>query len=314
LVFASTLSWAASLSSIADDIRQGQILQSQGRFAEAEKLLHRAVLSADKLPDGADAEVAALSNLASVEIDLARMDEAVRLYDRALRILIRQWGEDSPRVQYHRSVIAELYLETGQTEEAAKLMRAAIESRKDGARDTTRALALDVLACVYSHGKKFAAAENTEREAISIFEELGITGDPAFAIALSHLAAFVDRRKRSTEALPYAERALLILKNLSLPQPAMEAETGITAAAIYARLQRPDDAEAAMASAVRTVERFYGPDHPRTGAVLFAQAAVLKMIGKKQAAREAQGRGDAIFARAGGGHAIRAVPVEALLP
>lgn len=313
IIFLSGPAAAALPPDIAGDVQQAQRLQSLGQFSEAERILQQAIRRADELPDGVEAQVAALSSLASVEIELARLDEAARLYDRGLRILIRQFGEKDSRVQRQRVSIAELYLESGQIEEARKLLRVAIKYQEALAEPADRALALDVLACVEGHRNKFEAAESAEREALSIYETLGSERQADFAIALSHMASFLDRQ-RPVEALSLAQRALALLGTLTVPQPAIEAESEITLASIYARLHRADEAAAASEAGRRIAERLYGPDHLRTAEVLLAQAAIFRSIGRKQEARQAQRQGDAILARAGNRRPIAAVAVEALLP
>lgn len=316
----SALLRAALPADIDEDIRQGRLLQSQGRFAEAERSLRAAVRHAEASPGATDAQLAALSNLASVELDLAHPDEAARLYDRGLRIIAAQAGEDDPRVQEQRIRIAELFLDAGQLAEAEKMLRPAIEHLKSPAGgsqagNAERAAALDVLACLYMHQKKPGPAEGAERDALAIFESSASPDRSNFGIALLHMASILDASKRSAEALPFAERARAIFKTLPLAQPAMEASVEITLASIYGRLRRAGDAESSADEGLRIIERFYGPDHQRTAVILLGRAAVLRAIGRKQEARQSQRRAEAILAT-GGGHtnSIGIVPVEALLP
>jgi tetratricopeptide (TPR) repeat protein len=80
-------------SQIGQDIEYGQVLQSQGRFAEAERQFESAVRAAELTRAPPDLQVSALSNLASIQIDLSRLDEAARTYQKALRTL--QKGKSS---------------------------------------------------------------------------------------------------------------------------------------------------------------------------------------------------------------------------
>jgi tetratricopeptide (TPR) repeat protein len=323
LAIVSVAAGAEWPADIDQDIRQGRWLQSQGRFAEAEKRFASALHAAEKLSGRPDIQVAAVSNLASIKIDLAQLDEAARLYERALRILITDGGKEDPRVGRVQVQLAELYLEAGQTATAEKLLNNAVKllhqstSSQPGASGeagSDTAVALDVLACVYSHQGKQAAAEASEREALSIFQTAS-PPDPAYiAIANMHMAAFLNVQKRPEEALPYAASALEKFRALPVPQPGMEAAADITLASVYAQTKRESDAISVSQAAYRIVEDFYGPRHPKTALVLLSRAAILRTIGKKKEARLDQRQGEQILAENGQRGALETVPVQGLLP
>src|SRR4051812_84777 len=115
---------AVSPADISADIRRGQLLQSHGQFNDAENLFRFAARQAETV--SIDLELSALSNLASVEIDLAKPDEAAKAYEYGLRLITRNGGDGDPRAQRQRILLAELYLDAGQTAEAEKLVRAAL--------------------------------------------------------------------------------------------------------------------------------------------------------------------------------------------
>jgi tetratricopeptide (TPR) repeat protein len=101
-LYLSLLSIAASAEwspEVVENIREGRALQVQGRFQEAKVRFESALREAEKVPKEADQLAVALSNLASVQIDLGRMDEAARLCERAISILIKVAGEADSRVQ-----------------------------------------------------------------------------------------------------------------------------------------------------------------------------------------------------------------------
>jgi tetratricopeptide (TPR) repeat protein len=323
LTIASVAAGAEWPAEIDEDIRQGQWLQSKGRFSEAERRFASAVRAAERLPGRPGVQIAAVSNLASIEIDLARIDEAARLYERTLRILLSGAERDDPRVGRVQVQLAELYLEAGQTATAEKLLNSAVRllhqsssgqpgaSREAG---SDAAVALDVLACVYSHQGKQAVAEATEREALSVFQSASVP-DPAYiAIANMHMAVFLNLQKRAAEALPYAVGALEKFKLIPVAHPRMEAVANITLASVYAQTRLESEAISFSDAAYRIVEGFYGPNHPITALILLSRAAVLKTIGKKKEAQLAQRQGTQILAENGQRETLETVPIQGLLP
>lgn len=72
-LYVSLLSMAASAeqsSEIVENVREGRALQMQGRFREAKARFQSAVREAERPSEQADTLAIALSQLASVEIDL----------------------------------------------------------------------------------------------------------------------------------------------------------------------------------------------------------------------------------------------------
>lgn len=307
---------AASPSEIGDDLKHGQLLQSQGRLAEAQQQFHQALSKATAISEPPDFQVSALSNLASVEIDLAHVATAARLYNRAISLLQNSKGDRAPAIENLQIQLAELYLESGETVTAEKLVKRVIAAQEGRQSVTTpdTAFARDVLACVYAHQKKFREAEMAERRALSIMDVLGGQDDPEYAVATLHFGSFLNSQKRSADAVPYVQKALAMLRKLPVRQPAMEAAAGITLASAWSFMGRPEEALNLTEEARRTVRNYYGANHPRTASILLAEAAVLRKIGQKAAARSAQLEGERILTGKSDIGIGVTVPLEALLP
>lgn len=125
----------------------------------------------------------------------------------------------------------------------------------------------------------------------------------------------LNSRGRAADALPYAKRAMVIFKALPDPQPYLESAARLSLASIYVGVGRRDEAAAESEQAVRTLEAFFGPDHPQTGWALLAHAAVLRRLNRKHQARGPQERGDRILEKdRKQNHLRETVPLEALLP
>lgn len=316
----SLLSFATSAepeSSWTSNMRLGRLLQSQGRLQEAHARFELALHEAERPPENADRQVTALSNLASVAIDMGRTEEAAQLCQRAISIVVKTAGEADARVQALRAELAGLFLNSGEVSAAENLLRKtiALEAKVSQAATPERAFALDVLACLYAKQQKMALAEKTERNSLAIWESNPGADKLWLAVANLHLSFFLTFRKKAAAALPYLERAMAIFKTLPEPRPSLEASAGMSLAYIYASLGRPSEAAQEGQRAVHLAEDFYGPTHPQTGWMLVAHAALLRRLHRKQEARVAQKRAEGILAEdRTRNHLEDTVPIDALLP
>lgn len=299
-----------------ENIQQGLSLQSQGRFTAAESRFESALQEAERISDQPDLLAATLSYLAEAEIDLGRLDEATRLCQRAISILVKSAGEADGRVQMLRTELASLYLESGQLATAEKLLREIIsfQAREGLTASPEAAFTLDALACLYVRQRKLAAAEAVERRSLSVLGALPEPDLASVAVGNLHLSIFLNARKKPKEALVYAERARTMFQALPLPKPVMEAAADMSLASIHAGLGRPADAEAESRRALETVENIYRPNDPQTAWLLLARAAVLRRLDRKKEARVIQKQGESILWESGGNQLGETVPVEALLP
>lgn len=298
----------------ASAMRQGQALQRQGRFAEAESHFQYALGQAQQLPGREDLEAITLSDLASVALDLGQLENAVRYCERAIALLIRTAGEPDPRVQTLRSELAAFYLESGQTGTANKLLRGIASNVSTRKPSAEAAFTLDILACLYSRENQPARAVEAERESLSMLETLSLPDSPSRAIGYLHLATFLNFGKRPGEALPYAERGLALLQTLPNPQPVMEGSAEASLASIHAALGRQAEAERESLHALQLTESFYGPNHPQFAWMLLARAAILRQQRRKAEAKELQTRANRILQANGSMRLSQTVPIEALLP
>ena len=315
----SVWSLAASAEAPAgwiENVKQGQALQSQGRFVEAENRFAAAVREAERLPGRTDMQAAALSNLASVEIDLARMEEAAQLCRRAISLLLKSAGEGDAKVQTLRIELAGLYLESGQLGTAEKLLHRviAVQAGQSKTASPEAVFALDMLACLYAHQRKFVKAVAAEQQALAVVEAAPPTDLTLVAGVNLHLSIFLNSHKRASEALPYAERAMATLQALPRRETVMEASAAMSLASIHVSLGRSSEALVESEQAMTAIEGFYGSSHPQTAWMLLGRAAILRRLEGKDEARPIQKRGESMLKASGKSGLGETVPVEALLP
>lgn len=315
ILLAALCSWAAPPLETQDDLRQGRLLQSHGRLDEARRKFQDALGKATGAPRQPDLQVSALSDLANVEIDLGHPETAVQLYNQAIRVLQTGSEDHAANIENLRIQLAELYLEGGDTMTAERLVKQVIGSQTSrGAADTPEAaFARDVLACVYARQRKLREAETDERQALATLEALGRQSDSEYAVATLHLGSMLNMQKHPADALPVLQNALAALRRLPLRQPDMEAAAEIALAHAYASTGSREEALNSAEAARQTVGNYFGPTHPRTAVTLLEEAAVLRKIGQKTAARRVQLEGERIVSENKGTSVAATVPVEALV-
>jgi tetratricopeptide (TPR) repeat protein len=289
-------------------IQEGQLLQSQGRLIEAEGLFQNLERNHLWIGTAPDIQSDVLSSLASVEADLDHLENAVRVYQQAIRVLAHTSNTD--RVIAVQIRIAELYLDANQTATAEKLLRHVMR-RADTSR-SGEAYILDVLAGLYASHKKWPAAEGAERESLKILDSLNAPEPAAIATSTLHLSAFLNIAGRPADAWAYGRRALNLLVALPLPQPALQASAEINLASILSRLGHPAEAEAECEMALKRAAQYYGPDNPQTARMMLAQAAVFRVLGSTAKAQHAQTQGEQIL-NITGGPRLDAIAAGALL-
>jgi tetratricopeptide (TPR) repeat protein len=114
------------------------IYEKQGRYAEAEPLLTRALAIQEKAlgpdhPDVADS----LNNLATLYAEQGRYAEAEQLYKRALAIREAALGPDHPDLANSLNNLAAFYAEQGRYAEAEPLFERALAIREKALGRTT---------------------------------------------------------------------------------------------------------------------------------------------------------------------------------
>jgi hypothetical protein len=93
----------------------------------------------------------------------------------------------------------------------------------------------------------------------------------------------------------------------------MEASAEIALASVYSFLGRVEEALRSAEDARETAANYYGTNHPATAAILLGEAAVLRTVGQKAAARRAQREGESILTGNTDKGISATVPLEALV-
>ena len=161
---------------LADSLSNlGKVLMDQGRFAEAAPSVRRAAEIRRRTVEPSHfARIATEINLASLELALGNVDEAVALYRSGLERFERLTGTNSQPAARCRSLLGAALHRAGQAEPAEAMLRAALDRQREGGRP------LDVADSLAGLGSVLTDLGRAD-EALPLFDE-------ALALRLAALA------------------------------------------------------------------------------------------------------------------------------
>lgn len=192
----------------------GTIYRDGKRLNDAERCFKRAVL----IEDGAYGELSAnsrssLTALASTLIDENKIDEALPLYQRLIRIeehTARQFGKAMPNLENSSLFLslsvqglAECYAAKGDfaQAEAAYKRSLALDEKDCGATSAAVANGLLKLARLYDTAGNNAQAETHYKRALSLLEQRRNEKDSGYGACVEAYASFLRKLNRSEEAV-----------------------------------------------------------------------------------------------------------------
>eukprot|EP00903_Cladosiphon_okamuranus_P014281 g13264.t1 len=185
----------------------------QGRPAEAEGLLRRAVESLEAALGGEDPSTArALHSLGVCSYDVGKIREAAELYRRALKIRQERLGPRHPEVASTMHNLGVCEWKAGRVEEAQVLYRSTLAIRVEalGAEHLHVGRTLHSLGGCARHAGRFGEATVLYRKALEI-REAGLGPDhPEVAATLHELGVTAFGATQMVQAESYFRRALAI--------------------------------------------------------------------------------------------------------
>lgn len=238
-------------------------LNQAGRYSEALPLAQAMVASLEKTDNGRDL-AAALNNLGQVHAGLGRDDLAEPLYKRAIALMEKSLGLETPLIAAELNNLAALYQRQGRFTEAEPLFKRALAvSEKNLPRehpDVGRAL--NNLATLYVKQENFAAAEPLFQRALAIYQKAAGPEHPAVATVLNNIGQVDRDLNRDAEAEGPIKRSLAIREKVLGPDHSDVARSLNNLAGLYEHQQRYAEAEPLYRRALAIRERALGADHP----------------------------------------------------
>ncbi len=265
--------WAAWLNKRLAQLGKGTIWQPLLAVAE------RGVQEAAKALGANDPAVAGLlDRQACLLQEIARYEEAERLFRRALAIDEASYGKDHPTVAIRLNNLAELLQATNRLAEAEPLYRRAlaIDEASYGNDHPDVAMDLNNLAQLLKATNRLAEAEPLMRRALAIEEASHGNDHPNLAALLNNLARLLQATNRLEEAEPLMRRALAIDEaSYGNDHPRVATDLSNLAGLLQAT-NRLAEAEPLMCRALAIDEASYGNDHPTVAIRLNNLASLLQ--------------------------------------
>ncbi|MCP3373167.1 CHAT domain-containing tetratricopeptide repeat protein [Bradyrhizobium cajani] len=238
-------------------------LMSAGKYSEALPLAQAMVASLEKSDNGRDL-AAALNNLGQVHAGQGRDDLAEPLYKRAIALMERSLGLETPLIAAELTNLAALYQRQSRYAEAEPLFKRALAVREKALsrEHPDVGQALNNLATLYVKQEHFADAEPLFQRALAIYQKAAGPEHPAVATVLNNIGQVNRDLNRDANAEAPIKRSLAIREKVLGPDHPDVARSLNNLAGLYEHQQRFADAEPLYRRALAIRERALGPDHP----------------------------------------------------
>lgn len=238
-------------------------LMSAGKYSEALPLAQGMVASLEKSDNGREL-AAALNNLGQVHAGQGRDDLAEPLYKRAIALMEKALGLETPLLSAELTNLAALYQRQGRFTEAEPLFKRALSVSEKGLSrehpDVGRAL--NNLATLYVKQERQAEAEPLFQRALAIYQKAAGSEHPAVATVLNNIGQVDRDLNRDADAEAPIKRSLAIREKVLRPDHPDVARSLNNLAGLYEHQRRYADAEPLYRRALAIRERALGPDHP----------------------------------------------------
>ncbi|WP_027514359.1 CHAT domain-containing tetratricopeptide repeat protein [Bradyrhizobium sp. WSM1417] len=238
-------------------------LMSAGRYSEALPLAQGMVANLEKSDTGREL-AAALNNLGQVHAGQGHDDLAEPLYKRAIMLMEKSLGLETPLIGAELSNLAALYQRQSRYAEAEPLFKRALAVREKGLsrEHPDVGQSLNNLATLYVKQQHYADAEPLFQRALAIYQKAGGSEHPAVATVLNNLGQVYRDLNRDPDAEAPIKRSLAIREKVLGPDHPDVARSLNNLAGLYEHQQRYGDAEPLYRRALVIRERALGLDHP----------------------------------------------------
>jgi len=248
----------------------GQVLQHNGRYAEAMPMLEQAVSFwerdvAASQPRHEDRLAGALEALGSLYAATGRHEEAAARLERALDISERIYGVSDPRTAGFLGTLGGFANLRGDATRAETLFRRqlAIYRGTLGDRHEFTASALTHVGCALASQGRLSDAEDVLRKSFAMYEAVFGPVHARVAETAMHLGAVLRFRRRWTEAREWLERSLDVTGSTLGPDHEFAAEVLGHLAAVDAHDGRHAEAAMHLERALAILRRVFGADDQR---------------------------------------------------
>jgi CHAT domain-containing protein/tetratricopeptide (TPR) repeat protein len=215
-------------------------------------------------------EAADLNHRVDALISAGKYQEALPLALRAVALKENLTDYSSEYMVISLRVLGQVYTGLGMDDDALRVYLRAFDTAEQamGLNHARRAEAMVDLAGAHESLGNFDKALTMVRRALSILELGAERESYDTAVALSALADMYIRLNKYREAEPLLERALAIQTRLGSGESLNDKSVLTTLASVRQHLGKPESALPLLQRALAISEKWKGPDHPDTAAVL----------------------------------------------
>ncbi len=263
------------------EILESAQLRQKGDYTRAESRLEHLIAQLRRLKPQSHAMAAALNGLAIVHADQGDYAIAEQMLRRAQRI----WEQNGDQRSANQCVsnLVSVYLESGNQDEAEKLLRSRLEAPESEA-DPAKAGLMHHLAALYFERHKYEQAIPLATQAIELCKKRSGPQNVALGPMLNTLALLYAKTGHTQEALDYFNQSLAMLNDTS---PLITTKVLLNIANLHVQNHAYGEADLEFARARKMVEDALGTEHPLMPIVLENHAVVLRKLGRKAEAKEA---------------------------
>ncbi len=244
--------------------RQGDLAKTQVRYRESARYFQKAV---ELLPAGHEEKKAECLNNAGVGFHHAgEYDKALLLFEQALQIDKKAYGNKHPFYALSLNNLAVLYNSQGKYDQALPLFKQALQIRKEvlGLQHPRYAESLNNLAVLYRAQGEYDKALPLFKQALEIHQQVLGLQHPDTANSLNNLAALYQAQGEYDRVLPLYDQALEIYKQvLGLQHPDYAVSLN-NLSFLYCSQGEYDKALPLYEQAVAIVVKALGEKHPDT--------------------------------------------------
>jgi tetratricopeptide (TPR) repeat protein/predicted Ser/Thr protein kinase len=266
----------------------GMLADADTDYAEAERLLRRAVVEAGALRRDDIAADAAIRLVLILAARMARHEEALMVGDFAEMLVQRLGQADRYRGARLLGYQAVALTMLGRLSEARALSERSLESlrRNLGALHPELTLSMSFHASILKEQGDYKASLALHTEALAMADALFGAGSIEAATCMTNMGLMHSYLGEQEEAIALQRRALEIFARVRGVDAPDTARVRLNLGNALNALGRHPEAKAEYEAAYRAIETALGPDHPDTGRVLNDLAGAEEALGEHAQAEQ----------------------------
>jgi tetratricopeptide (TPR) repeat protein len=281
-------------------VAEGDALYQAGKFAEATRVLEKAVHYAEHFPDRDPRLPVTIHGLAYADQERGDYPEAISLYLRAIRLWERIGPSQHTALLRSTDNLIGAYVEAQDYRAAKKLLAARLpEMERSATTWRDRATLLNTQSSRAYMERDYAAMERLLRQAVALWDEHPAEEGGNKAIVLTNLAHVLALTKRYPEALDVALRASGLSEKPGSAPGSLAVRTLDYAGSLAAKLRRPAESEQYYLRALSAAEETFGPDSAVYGAIMLHYSGVLRALQRPLEAKLTARAAKAVLQRSG---------------